>query len=1210
MKTFLLLTTAATIVLGPVSSGYSASVKLEAESGTRGADYAIGTNGATQYIYPTSSSTATNPGTAARVVTYTVTFPEAGTYDLYARVQVGSGGANNDSFFYGNGFGSKSPTNNADWILCNNLSTVGFTNATDTVTGGGTAGNQVWKWINLSEFNGGAAPITFTVTAGNLTQTFQIGAREAGLYLDAFVFGTATYTFTVAELDAGADGNPPPLPQSGQCTVDWNAVYQRIDGFGASSAWRTSLTTAQADQLFSTNTGIGLSLLRTRIAPDGTTIENSIMLQAKARGAKVWSAPWSPPAAFKDSGAVDGGSYLGSGANATNLAYARQLANYVVNMSNTYGISLCAISVQNEPDVNHPDPGGYETCLWTSQQIHDFTTNLYNALVASNVASTLILLPESAHWDDPHGLGTATTNDPVVLADVGILAYHNYVTNNAVGDTNMPVVVNSYGKALWETEVSLLSGSDSSISNGLYYGQRIHLFMTVAQANAWHYWWLISGNGVGNQGLMDNNAATTKRLFAVGQYSRFVRPGYYRIDATNTATALISAYKDPVAGNFAIVAINSGSNTINQTFTLTNVTAATSVTPWITSASLNLASQTAVAVTNSTFTYTLPAQSIVTFVGQAATNFVTNVASFTASPTNGVAPLTVTFTDTSTGSITNRFWDFGDGNTTNFTASTNPTHTYAAGMYNVTLMVSGSGYSNTNTKPNYITAVSCTPPTASVSGGQTICQGGSATIQAALTGTGPWNVTWLDGTSGTNYMQNGVAASPATRTVSPSSTTTYSVTAVSDASGCSGGTSSGSAVVTVNPIPSAPTAGNNGPVCVGSTLSLTASTVSGATYSWTGPNGFTSSTQNPTVSTSAATAMAGTYSVTATVNGCTSAAGQTMVTVSARPTSVASGSATVCSGSSTTIQAALTGTGPWNVTWSDAVVQNGVASSPATRSVSPSSTTTYTVTALTDASCMAQAGDRTGSAVVTVNSIPATPSPGNNGPICSGQALNLFANTTADSYSWTGPNSFSSTNQDPSIANATTAASGTYSLTVTVNGCTSAAGSTAATVNAIPAMPTAGNNGPILAGNTLNLIASTLSGGTCNWTGPNGFASTNQNPSISNATSAASGIYGVTVTDSNGCTSAAGSTTALVTALQITSIRTQGSDILITWATTGGTTNAVQATPGTPGYNTNFVDISVPPLLILGSGDTSTNYADSGAATNSPVKFYRVRLVP
>jgi hypothetical protein len=100
-----------------------------------------------------------------------------------------------------------------------------------------------------------------------------------------------------------------------------------------------------------------------------------------------------------------------------------------------------------------------------------------------------------------------------------------------------------------------------------------------------------------------------------------------------------------------------------------------------------------------------------------------------------------------------------------------------------------------------------------------------------------------------------------------------------------------------------------------------------------------------------------------------------LLTVNPRPASVASGSATICNGGSMSISAALTGTGPWNVTWSDTVTQSGVASSPATRSVSPSTTTTYTVTALTDANCTAQTGDRTGSAVVTVNALPVAPSP-------------------------------------------------------------------------------------------------------------------------------------------------------------------------------------------------------------------------------------------
>jgi hypothetical protein len=79
------------------------------------------------------------------------------------------------------------------------------------------------------------------------------------------------------------------------------------------------------------------------------------------------------------------------------------------------------------------------------------------------------------------------------------------------------------------------------------------------------------------------------------------------------------------------------------------------------------------------------------------------VASFAGSPTNGAAPLLVTFSDTSTGTITNRYWDFGDGGSTNITTNT-VSHTYAAGTYPVTLAVTGPGGSSTTNRPGYITA--------------------------------------------------------------------------------------------------------------------------------------------------------------------------------------------------------------------------------------------------------------------------------------------------------------------------------------------------------------------------------------------------------------------------------------------------------------------------------------------------------------------------
>jgi hypothetical protein len=311
--------------------------------------------------------------------------------------------------------------------------------------------------------------------------------------------------------------------------------------------------------------------------------------------------------------ALDGGSYLGFGNNITNLNYASQLANYVVSMKNQ-GINLYGLSIQNEPDANVTT---YEACQWTNTQFHDFVTNLYAALVAKGVGSTKIIIAESQNWTDPKNLAGPAMTDPAVAADVGVIANHNYVGNNGVGDQSVPAAIPSYGKALWETEVALLSGNDPSIANGVYFAKRVHLYMTQAQANAYHYWWLVA---TGNEGLLDTSAGPAKRLFTVGQFSRFVRPNFYRITATSTQpSAWISAYKDSASPAFAIVAINTNAATdIIETLSLTNFTAA-SVTPWITSSGLSLAPQTAVNVTNGTFTYTLPAMSVVTFVGQGST---------------------------------------------------------------------------------------------------------------------------------------------------------------------------------------------------------------------------------------------------------------------------------------------------------------------------------------------------------------------------------------------------------------------------------------------------------------------------------------------------------------------------------------------------------------------------------------------------------------
>jgi thrombospondin type 3 repeat protein len=79
-----------------------------------------------------------------------------------------------------------------------------------------------------------------------------------------------------------------------------------------------------------------------------------------------------------------------------------------------------------------------------------------------------------------------------------------------------------------------------------------------------------------------------------------------------------------------------------------------------------------------------------------------------------------------------------------------------------------------------------------------------------------------------------------------------------------------------------------------------------------------------------------------------------------------------------------------------------------------------------------------------------------------------------------------------------------------------------------------------------------------------------------------------------------------------TSLVRSGNDIVLTWSTTGGTTNQVQVSPGTVNgsYTTNgFVNLGAQ-MLITGSGTVITNFTDTNGATNKPARYYRIRLVP
>jgi gliding motility-associated-like protein len=514
-----------------------------------------------------------------------------------------------------------------------------------------------------------------------------------------------------------------------------------------------------------------------------------------------------------------------------------------------------------------------------------------------------------------------------------------------------------------------------------------------------------------------------------------------------------------------------------------------------------------------------------------------------------------------------------------------------AGTYSLTVTVSGC----TSAAGTTSVTVNPTPATPSPSSNSPICAGSTLSLSVGAVAGATYSWTGPNSFSSSLQNPNIVAATTA-------ATGTYSLTVT--VSGCT--SAAGTTAATVNPIPATPSPSSNSPICAGSTLSLSVGAVAGATYSWTGPNSFSSSLQNPNI-VAATTAATGTYSLTVTVSGCTSAAGTTAATVNPIPaTPSPSSNSPVCAGS--TLNLSVGAVAGATYSWTGPSAFSSSLQNPSISNVAAANAGTYSLT-VTVSGCTSAAGTTS----VTVNPTPATPSPSSNSPICAGSTLNLSVGAVAGAtYSWTGPNSFSSSLQNPNIAAATTAATGTYSLTVTVSGCTSAAGTTAATVNPIPATPSPTSNSPICAGSTLSLSVSAVAGATYSWTGPNTFSSSLQNPNIVAATTAATGTYSLTVTVS-GCTSAAGTTAATVNPIPATPSPSSNSPVCVGAAinlSQGAVAGATYSWSGPSGFTSTNQNPSIASAVLADGGTYSVTVTVSGCTSAAGTTAVTVNPIP
>ena len=158
------------------------------------------------------------------------------------------------------------------------------------------------------------------------------------------------------------------------------------------------------------------------------------------------------------------------------------------------------------------------------------------------------------------------------------------------------------------------------MTDALSWADSIHGALTTGNFSAWFYWWAIDYvNDNGGLIIYDNTNWTykiPKRVYALGNFSRFMRPGSTVLATSSTSSSIQATAVRPTSGSVALVLANQSKSSTTVTVSLANLSnPPSSVTPYRTSATENQAPLTPIPVSGGSFTITIPASSVVTVVG-------------------------------------------------------------------------------------------------------------------------------------------------------------------------------------------------------------------------------------------------------------------------------------------------------------------------------------------------------------------------------------------------------------------------------------------------------------------------------------------------------------------------------------------------------------------------------------------------------------------
>ena len=429
-------------------------------------------------------------------------------------------------------------------------------------------------------------------------------------------------------------------------SVDLDDEHQTIRGFGGMvhNTWQggNGLSSSDAQVAFGTGDGeLGLTVLRIPVNENSSDWGKELTAAklAQSYGAIVYATPWKPPSSLQTAYTFTrwGTTYTSTQIVESNWqAYVNHLNDFAAYMKEQ-GAPLYAISIQNEPDWCDS-----WTC-WTADNLHKFTKNYADQLRANG---TKVISAESFAYSK--SLYDDILNDADALKNLDIIGAHFYGSTASTADSYFAYDLadqKATNQERWMTEHYTESKGSGNMWRGfivtgdqdqtaaldtvraLDVGYEIHRGLVIGNFNLYTWWYIRRCYGLimeqdysGSLSIStDEIGKPSKRGYVLSQFSRFIRPGAVRVEATANpeSDVYVSAYKK--GDSVVVVLINrdyGSTKSINLSFS--GSSDVSSFTKYVTSETKNVQNEGEISASNGTLSVTLDKESITTLVGVTA----------------------------------------------------------------------------------------------------------------------------------------------------------------------------------------------------------------------------------------------------------------------------------------------------------------------------------------------------------------------------------------------------------------------------------------------------------------------------------------------------------------------------------------------------------------------------------------------------------------